>query len=569
MSDFRTDWKPTSQHHEESDIRKIIQIAESKAPFMSVLGVIRKGAALAKKRNTLAGNFRLQGVAIKYLSLIWQYLPEEEQAAEALFWSKSLKRCIDAHSEDQAKNIFLDLLTLDGDAEIRRALSVDAASFTLFDPDPGDELYLEAKGWLSGYLMWCRNTAVPLPFHFWSGITILGAMCKRRLWHRRGPEDFYMNWYTVLAGDRGSGKSVARGLAMDIVDRCNRAIEMESGNSQHPALLFTFGGDTTSQGFTKALSKRFAVSHDDDYGTKAEQDCCSLLDVDELATFLGRDTYTPVARLAAITELKNKKRYHKTLESKSFVLRNVVTSILACCAPNWMRGAIDPNIQQGGVLDRTLFVYRNSTVREFPTAPAIDPILAQELAYSLKDSVKYRMVGMGEPFVDTPAADKWYNHWYNQQARFYQRGKEDGYSLHRKGENLTRLASLLALSADTLHVSNEHYELAAAIFSREIEEQLAFRRIINESPIDTDLRNIAAFIKAQGGCVNRSSITIRFRSLVGLASSIQERMDAGVSRGLWIEVPGPKTGSLFRLPRHKCKKCREGEEKGRVILMKR
>jgi hypothetical protein len=400
----------------------------------------------------------------------------------------------------QTVEAILDLAKFpNGFEEISRALKVRADSFRKWEPDVNEDIY-DTGGWISDYLLWARNAEIPLGYHFWSAVALLGAACKHKFFMDRGSYYLRMNFYIVMVGLKATGKSAAKDAAVDVLRKANFLTEPNPlvRNRHHVTLL----PEDTNQ---ETLVRKLAPWHDEIEGPDGKPqrllvDSTGFMVLDELSTFLGKSTWNEPKRVPFLTTLYGRDYYdYETVSGGHIVLQNVALSMLACSAPEWLKSAITPLMFGGGFMDRTLFVYRPPVTRSIPTPAPLDPVAAVRLAYFIQHLAKRdKPVEM----LPTPEANEWYEAWYDKQPKS---SDLTGMSTKRRANHAWKLAGILSISDGSAPwIKQQHLWLAVQLLDHEETRFEQFMDEVNRPPEADIFKWVMNTFKRHGGDMTRS-----------------------------------------------------------------
>jgi hypothetical protein len=429
--------------------------------------------------------------------------------------------------------------------DISRALKVRANHYQEWQPDPGEDIYPK-HGWIGAYMNWCKSNEVPLGYYFWSAVSAIGAACRYNFYIGRITFKLRMNHYIIMVGSRAVGKSQALNAATEVLRRANLIMEPDD-TKPNPFRIRRLPEDTNVETLTRRLEwQRASITDANDKEIDVGIDSTGLLALDELTTFLGKDNWALSKRVPWLTTVYGRDIYEYETKSGGHILcKNLALSLLACTAPDWMNEAITPLLFSGGFSDRTIYVYRENSGRNYPTPAPMDPLVAIELAEGLaKLSQHYEPVEM----VATPDAEEWYDWWYDQQPHS---SEESGMSRHRKSNHVWKLAAILAISAgDAPWISIKHFASAVDYIDNEELYFAEFHKAIHKAPEDDHHMYILKTLRKWGGEASQSRLFNLLRQRKGLSPpNIKARpyLSALEQMGKLVQEKGEKGGIVYKL----------------------
>jgi hypothetical protein len=282
------------------------------------------------------------------------------------------------------------------------------------------EKFVPAEGWLRDYIEYTRNTEPPTVFHFFTGLTAMGASLARNVSFNLGFGHIFPNMCVILVAPSG---------------KCRKTSCCELGVKLYRSIGGTILADKiTPEALVSAFEEKASAT--------------GLIFAGELAQFLGKQKYME-GMIPLLTRLFDCPDVwtSATITRKELTLKNIAFSMLGASTMDWLRTGIPADSFGGGFMSRFLFVVQEETPRSFPRPPALPAVLQARLLKRLLEFSHLR-----GNFSMTPAAGKWYDDWYNSQTL---RGTEErqfsGY-YERKPAHLIRISMLLTLSQHDLLV---------------------------------------------------------------------------------------------------------------------
>lgn len=330
-----------------------------------------------------------------------------------------------------------------------------------------DEL-VPKSGWLHDYIEYTRNTEPPTVFHFFSGVTVLGATIARRIHFPRGAGDIFPNICAVLVAPPGKCKKTTA---------CNLAVN----------LFRRIGGNVLADKITpEAIVESFQKS----------PNATGLIYAPEWSVFLGRQQYMEglVPMLTALFDCPAVWS-STTIMRGSTQLNNVALSHLAATTIDWMQTSITKDAFAGGFMSRLLFIVQKSTPRSFPLPPPLDPTLHKRLI----DGLLALQLTVGAVSL-SPEAHKWYTDWYNARQAVNIEKHFAGY-YERKPDRLLQLAMVMNAAEDPKNLQlSERILVEAEKVLQWIEKHLpaAFEELSSSVVGDDQLRLLRQLRNAKG-----------------------------------------------------------------------
>lgn len=523
----------------------------------------------------------VQSLALRKLQRVWTQLSPLQQSGVVEDMAPHLPRCMESPHPAQC---LTEILQLPKEEDVHRALLVRESKYDLWLPTETEGIY-PTTGFIGAYLRYCRYSVVPLEFHFWCAITILGAVAKNRIYFEGGSYRLYLPWYIVLAGTKATCKSVALDVMLDMVGRLNQVIGPLGEQELKAKHVHVLPSDITPEDLTRQLSQLGSMElggkRDPDdperfiASDKRWIDAAGLLAVDELSTFYGSKTHNvdhKAALLASLGGGSGRDYAKSTIGRGPEQIRSPALSFIGCCAPDWLRTAITPTMLGGGLTDRHVYCFRNPVWKRLeqythkPDSPPLDPLAANLLAKQLSTiaNMQYKLPAVLNESAERAYAKTSARALADRRQRYeLTRGSDEGTSYLRYLNGVTKLAIMLALSEGefgetTLEVNGDQVEMATQILDAEDGSLEQFVQVGKRTDSADHFNRIVRWVHNQGGCATKAKLTTRFYQ-VGTAKHLEEVYLQPLLQGQRLEttisVAKGKRALVYRIPGHGCHKC--------------
>lgn len=312
--------------------------------------------------------------------------------------------------------------------------------------------------WLKAYTSFTSASEAPLDFHFWTGVSTIAAVLRRRVWR----DELYFKWtpnfYIIFVGPAGVvTKSTTLNLGFRLLEKV-------------PGIKF--GPDSmTWHGLGKEFESAFEYIKIKDPKTGKEEDVgmspltCS---VSELGTFLRPDDKALVSFLTDLWDGKDRPFRHKTQDSVGIEVNNPWLNIIGATTPEWIQNNFPVSFLSEGIGSRIIFVYGEHK-RQYVAYPsrAVRKADFLDVEKKLVDDLT-QMSQIKGHFEITEAAFQWGEAWYQglkNRPTNLASGRYSSY-LARKQTHMHKLAMVLAIStSDQLVIDKHHLEAANTILS--------------------------------------------------------------------------------------------------------
>lgn len=312
--------------------------------------------------------------------------------------------------------------------------------------------------WLKAYCGFTSQSEAPLDFHFWTGVSTIASVLRRRVWKDELLFKWTPNFYIVFVGPAGIvTKSTTLSLGLTLLRKVDG---------------IHFGPDSMTW---HGLGKQFEAAVEyADYTNPAGEKKPVLMSaltcsVSELGTFLRPDDKSLVSFLTDVWDGKERPFLHTTKSSGEIKIENAWLNIISATTPSWLQQNFPVSLLSEGIGSRIVFVYGEAK-RHFTAYPSRQ-VRASDYAsmeQRLVDDLKHiaKLVG---PYDLTDDAYKWGEAWYikhqSQSSPAMASGRYGGY-LARKQTHMHKLAMVLAASQrDNLLIEVSDLKEAEAILN--------------------------------------------------------------------------------------------------------
>ena len=406
------------------------------------------------------------------------------------------------------------ILRLDSFEDVSRALKVRPQLVDF--PMEAEESIYPTDGWIGDFIFWARQSKCPFGFLFWAGVAAISASCRFNYFFDWGVKNIRLNEYTILVGDKATGKSLAKDAAVELMRRANKLLTED-------AKIRLLPEDTTVENLIKVMTFKDVTDTDGDKVESHGLDSTGILVLDEIATFLGKKVHNLEKRVPFITTLYGRDEYDEgTKGDGAHTLKNAAFSILACGAPEWLKNSLTPDLFNKGFMDRTLFIHRDPVrCRGYPIPMPQDPVMAVSLAKQLAEFAhRQSRVEM----MATAHGMRWYEDWYNKKnGKSVELWGHHRTSVDRQAIHLWKLASILTISNREMPwISEARFEEAAKYMSLERSHFMRCMEIVELAPeveLEDYLMSVVKRLAGEDGWVARGALLAAIRGKKALRSA--------------------------------------------------
>jgi hypothetical protein len=254
-------------------------------------------------------------------------------------------------------------------------------------------------------------TNSPSNYHYWVGATAVAATLKRHVYIQRGTWKLCPNIFTVLVGHPAIGKGESINPAMQLIRKANCAnimsdrITMEWIKSELAKGFQSFGQTSTG-------------------GISIGTDASCLLVAPELSVFL-RYPEDELPDLADLWDARPEPQMYGTRSKGLVTITSPCPSMLAGCAPEWLKDAVPPSAIGGGFSRRVNFVFADKPRQTNPWPDSSDwtkvlTPLVDDLKYiGAKLHGEYKFDNLARPAFEQVFGDQYNTADLEDEATFY------------------------------------------------------------------------------------------------------------------------------------------------------
>jgi hypothetical protein len=328
-------------------------------------------------------------------------------------------------------------------------------------PKDKEDMVYPTTGWLGAYLDYSQGNEAPGAFHFWTGVALLGAACKRNFYIDQGSYFIYPNQYILIIAPSGAKKSSSLAIGNNLLESLNLMLTDEGVDEAD--LIKIAPKRLAPERFVYSLQAKEVI--DPVTNNTRWADSVAFFGVTELVVLLGKSVFHSDQFVHLLTELWDCPEEYpvSTFVRGDEVLRNVAVSLVACTTESWLYEATQEDIFTGGFMGRCVVVPRGYTNKFYPIPAPLDPIQRNELAKWLIPLATAKKTA-----VQITAWD-WYRDWYkkNKEATAVCTDKKmEGY-YNRRDVHLMKLALVLSKSEGHGAILQEDLEVALKILEHE------------------------------------------------------------------------------------------------------
>ena len=313
-------------------------------------------------------------------------------------------------------------------------------------------------GYTQDYQLYMSGTECPTSFVLWSSLALAGAVSGRKIWTSHGQHfTTFPNLYVGLVGTPGSGKSVAKDVARDLLMETWAEYPLSAEIQSHqnicramasPDGCFTY---TDSAGIVDTYRPFFAMP-------------------DELQLFLSTDKAGMMGFLVGVHSSKTFATGFQNA-SREGLPQHIIHpyfSLLSCAVPDWFMSNLKIDLFSGGAGRRFVIVHDKKT--KLIPRPDYMPG-AVEARNRILNHLRVLKDLQGYVPMD-PAAFRWWDEWYLSRDTWPNRDDPIILQFHETKHIITlKVALILAMNEleDGMlppYVREEHLSCAEQMLSK-------------------------------------------------------------------------------------------------------
>ena len=292
--------------------------------------------------------------------------------------------------------------------------------------------------WLKSYNEYTALSESPAIFHFWTGVSTIASVLKRRVWIDQRYFEWTPNFYIIFVAKAGIA---AKSTTISVGTSLLREIDN-----------IHFGPDSgTWQAIGKALEASSELVPVSNAGLMGEMESMSCITCTpgELGTFLNFDDRKLIDVLTSLWDGQRGTFEHSTASQGKILIQNPWLNIISATTPSWLSRNMPEGAIGEGFASRVVFVFAEKK-RQLVAYPSLmssnddHTKLREDLIHDL--NVISEMLG---EMILTPEAVEWGIEWYKNHHTnrpvHLASDRFDGY-LARKQTHIHKLAMVLSVS---------------------------------------------------------------------------------------------------------------------------
>lgn len=290
--------------------------------------------------------------------------------------------------------------------------------------------------WIQEYLKYTNHTEAPKTFHYWTAVSTIAGVLRRRTWIYMGHFKWYPNFFVFFVAPPGV---VAKSTTVSIGMRLLKELD-----------YINIGPAVASwQGLVKALGE---CREDTPTGSPGEFMPMSAMTVfsSELGTFLDPRNQDMINVLVSLWDGDDGPWIKLTKGDGEEIIVNPWINMIGCTTPSWVAENFTEYFSGGGFASRTVFVYAEKKKRTiaYPFRNMPDEDVMEKWSNKLVSDLG-EISNLYGKFTITEEALDWGEGWSDEHSdsshSHLQHERFKGY-LARKQTHVHKLAMVLSAS---------------------------------------------------------------------------------------------------------------------------
>lgn len=327
--------------------------------------------------------------------------------------------------------------------------------------------------WLTAFTDYASYGEAPRQMYFWTGVSTLAGVLRRKVWIDQAFFSWYPNFYVVLVAPPGIvSKSTTAGIGMNLL-REVPGIRFGPDVVTSQALVQAFAESTEEFQYNGAFYPMSAITiSSSEFGNLLNPQDKAMVDL-LVDLWDGRETFTKLTKMSGNDEV-----------------RAPWINLIACTTPSWIADNFPEYMVGGGLVSRMIFVYADKKARYVAYPGLAVPKDHRRIKDALVNDLVHIAARICGPYVLHPETVDWGKAWYQdhfERVAPTLNSEAFGGYIARKQTHIHKLAMVLAASRSDSMVLEVGDLATANMYVSELEETMP--KIFRQIGLTEDAKN--------------------------------------------------------------------------------
>lgn len=286
------------------------------------------------------------------------------------------------------------------------------------------------NNWLDAFVDYASFGEAPEQMYFWTGVSTLAGVLRRRVWIDQAYFSWYPNFYVVLVAPPGIvSKSTTASIGINLLKEVP-GIHFGPDVVTSQALIGAFETSTEEFELNGAFYPMSAVTiSSSEFGNLLNPQDKAMVDL-LVDLWDGRDTFTKLTKMSGNNEV-----------------RAPWINLIACTTPSWIGNNFPEYMVGGGLVSRMIFVYAEQKRRYVAYPGLAVPKDHSKMKEALVSDLVHIAAKLCGPYSLTTEAVAWGEDWYKDHFERVAPTLSDqafGGYIARKQTHMHKLAMVLS-----------------------------------------------------------------------------------------------------------------------------
>lgn len=430
-------------------------------------------------------------------------------------------------------------------ADLRRAYEpfnekLDPRHHKWQNEDYTDKFIPNIDGYITDFIYATRGREITSLYGIWASLFLISSVVGRDAWFTPPNGDpwldkDFLNFYLLVLGPAGSGKSSTITVIQKIMSACNKVFREHDDPWMRRKESCEISDVSTPEAFLTSLARhsktddqtarRTIVGSQDGKAVEMKANSNGIVMASEFASLLNKKNYNESMSTNLLTLYDCPSLFKwNTVKRGNVFIPDVHLNIVGASTADGMANSVDPTVMQDGFMSRVIMCYVKDYPRQRP--------FRFQTQCSMKDLIR-RLLWIARHkkggFHLSKNAEKRFEQWYERFMNSMNRNPDKAGYLIRNRVLALKIAVLLKMSEYTTgnEVETRHLDAAFKLIAQ------TYKQSADLVEYFTDAR-VGACKKAVEGVVYGSRNGVTFRQLLNKVGRYDEQTVSSSVRNLWL-----------------------------------